>query len=96
MRKRLTKMTLGIRPPETGRTEVRDTESPLVFRVTSTGARSLSVRTRIRGKQIRLTYPRTVAAENLNDARTWVREVLDKCAPVPGEFLLCPQIALIS
>lgn len=79
MRKRLTPATLAMKKPETGRVEVRDTDSPLVFRVTATGARSLTVRTRLRGEQIRLTYSRPVLAENLGDARTWASEVIEKC-----------------
>ena len=78
-KKRLTPATLAMKPPQTGRTEVRDTESALVFRITSTGARSLTVRTRLQGEQVRFTYARPVLVENLGDARAWAHEVVEKC-----------------
>lgn len=79
MRKRLTKMTLEQRPPAIGRLEVRDTDSPLVFRLTSKDARSLSVRTRLRGNQIRFTYAGPAIVENLEDARQWANRVAAEC-----------------
>ncbi len=79
MRKRLTKMTLEQKPPAGDRVEVRDTDSPLVFRLTSKDARSLSIRTRLRGQQIRLTYPGSATIDNLNDARRWAHEVAAQC-----------------
>jgi len=62
------------------REETRDAESPLLLRTTETGERSFSVRTRLHGKQIRLTYPKTVCTENLSDARAWARSMVDTCA----------------
>lgn len=79
MRKRFTRMTLEQKAPAQGRIEVRDTDSPLVFRLTSNNARSLSVRTRMRGEQVRLTYPGAVTIDNLDDARRWALEALSKC-----------------
>ncbi len=79
MRKRLTKMTLEQKAPAKGRVEVRDTDSPLVFRLTSRDARSLSIRTRLRAQQIRLTYPGSATIDNLDDARRWAHEVAAQC-----------------
>lgn len=79
MRKRLTKMTLEQKAPARGRVEVRDTDSPLVFRLTAKDARSLSVRTRLRGQQVRLTYPGSATIDNLDDARRWAHEVAAQC-----------------
>ena len=79
MRKRLTKMTLEQKAPAGGRVEVRDTDSPLVFRLTRKDARSLSIRTRLRAQQIRLTYPGSATIDNLDDARRWAQEVAAQC-----------------
>ena len=79
MRKRLSKLTLEQKPPRSGRIEIRDSESPLVFRLTSTGVRTLTVRTRLKGKQVRFTYPHAARIENLEDARKWAHTILDKC-----------------
>jgi integrase len=78
-RKTLTKMVLEQRAPASGRVEVRDKESPLVFRLTANGSRSLCVRTRIAGEQTRLTYPQSASIENLSDARQWARQTVDAC-----------------
>ena len=72
-------MTLEQKAPGVGRVEVRDTDSPLVFRLTSKDARSLSIRTRLRGQQIRLTYPGSATIDNLDDARRWAHEVAAQC-----------------
>ena len=79
MRKRLTRTTFGMRPPASGRIEVRDADSPLMFRLTSDGARSLSVRTRLHGRQVRFTYPKAAVIDNLSDARRWAHSVVDSC-----------------
>lgn len=79
MRKTLTKTVLEMRAPAKGRIEVRDAESPLLFRVTAEGTRTLSVRTRINGEQIRPTYPKSAVVENLSDARAWARQTVDAC-----------------
>ena len=79
MRKRLSKLTLEQRVPTTGRIEIRDSESPLVFRLTSNGIRTLTVRTRLRGRQVRFTYPHAARTENLEDARKWAHSILDRC-----------------
>jgi integrase len=79
MRKRLTRTTFGMRPPTSGRIEVRDADSPLTFRLTSDSARSLSVRTRLQGRQVRFTYPKAAVIDNLSDARRWAHRVIDSC-----------------
>lgn len=80
MRKRLTKLTLEQRPPKVGRLELRDSESPLVFRLTSAGARTLSVRTRLRGRQVRFTCPHPARVEKLDEARKWAHSIVQQCA----------------
>ena len=59
-RKRITKMTLEQRAPATGRIDVRDTDSPLIFRFACTGHKSFCVRARIgQARQtVRFTYPK--------------------------------------
>ena len=79
MGKRLTKMVLEQRAPDNGRVEVRDADSPLVFRLTAQGHRSLCVRTRIGAGQVRLTYPKAAVIDNLSDARQWARQTVDAC-----------------
>ena len=81
MRKRLTKMTLEQRAPNSGRLEVRDTDSPLIFRLTSAGNRSLCVRERIggNGQPQRFTYPKSAIVENLAEARHWAYQTVDAC-----------------
>jgi hypothetical protein len=83
MGKRLTKLTIEQRPPAEGRIEIRDSDSPLVFRLTSSGARSLCVRTRLvtplGGEQVRLTYEKAVTIENLADARLWAQQAVEQC-----------------
>lgn len=79
MRKKLTPVTLEMKSPDTGRIEIRDTESPLVFRITRNNARTLTVRTRLGKKQVRFTYPKRVSSENLGDARKWAHLVTENC-----------------
>ena len=50
-----------------------------MFRLTGNGIRTLTVRTRLRGKQVRFTYPHAARTENLEDARKWAHTILDKC-----------------
>jgi integrase len=50
-----------------------------VFRLTSSGVRTLTLRTRLKGKQVRFTYPHAARIENLEDARKWAHTMLDKC-----------------
>jgi integrase len=90
-KKRLTKLTLEQRPPAADRVEVRDTDSPLVFRITSAGARSLCVRTRLGGDQVRLTYPKAVTVENLADARQWAQQAIEACKAGTD-----PRVALMT
>jgi len=77
-------MTLERRPPASGRDEIHDTSSALISRVTPNGARSLSVRIRVKSatgkvEHVRLTYPKSATAQNLADARRWA---LDKANEV--------------
>jgi integrase len=78
-RKKLTPAVLGMRPPTTGETQVRDSESPLVFRVTAAGHRTLTVRTRLDSQQVRLQWPHTVEADTLGKARKWANDVVTDC-----------------
>ena len=61
--------------PREGRTEILDTEVPqMSLRVTSTGHKSYSVRTRINGVQVRKILPHD--ASDLSEARDLARDVL--------------------
>lgn len=79
MRKTLTKMVLEQRRPASGRVEIRDTDSLLLFRLTAKGHRSLSIRTRVNGEQVRLLYPEAVTIDNLAAARIWALEQISAC-----------------
>lgn len=66
-------------PPKTGRLEIPDALVPgFVLRITENGARSFVVRTRVKGKQIRLTIGD--AAMGLARARELARDELQKAA----------------
>ncbi len=79
-KKRLTKITLEQRAPAKGvRIEVRDTDSPLVFRLTSSDSRSFCVRSRLHGEQVRLTFPKPATLDNLPDARQWAQQIIEQC-----------------
>lgn len=78
-RKSLTKMVLEQRPPTSGRIEIRDTDSLLTFRLTAKGRRSLSIRTRVNGEQVRILYPEAATAANLTAARIWALEQIATC-----------------
>jgi integrase len=80
-RKRITKMTLEQRAPAAGRIDIRDTDSPLIFRIASTGHKGFSVRIRVghAGHPLRFTYPKLAVLANLPDARNWARETVDAC-----------------
>jgi integrase len=79
MRKRLSRLTLEQKAPKVERLEVRDSESPLVYRITRNGARSFSVRTRLAGKQVRFTYSGASSIGNLENARSWAHEIVQCC-----------------
>jgi integrase len=78
-RKTLSKTVLEQRPPSTGRIEIRDTDSLLTFRLTAKGRRSLSIRTRVNGEQVRLLYPEAAIIANLPAARIWALEQIAAC-----------------
>lgn len=77
---KFSKLVLERKPPKSGRDEWRDTESPLVMVITSKGARSFSVRFRIRGQkeQVRMIHPGSVTTKTLPAARAWASDVLAK------------------
>lgn len=81
MRKKFTPGLLDQKPPATGRVEVRDTISPLIFRVTSKGGRTFTVRVRVRGEAqpIRLTFAKPPHTDTLAEARSWAVETVSKC-----------------
>ena len=80
-RKRLTKMTLEMRAPAGGRVEVRDADSPLIFRVSAADNRSFCVRVRVGGKGQPqcFTYEKLTVIDNLGDARAWARQTVEAC-----------------
>jgi len=77
--KPLTKMVLEQRPPASGRIEIRDATSLLLFRLTAKGHRSFSLRTRVSGEQVRLLYPEPATIANLAAARVWAIEQVAAC-----------------
>jgi hypothetical protein len=81
MRKRLTKMTLEMRLPETGRLEIRDADSPLIYRLSAQGGRTFCVRVRVGGlgQPQRFTFPRHAGMDTLADARQWAYQTVDAC-----------------
>src|ERR1700761_8470794 len=79
MRRKLTAFTLQQRAPQTGRVEIRDADSRLVLRISSSGARSFCVRSRVGGKIVRLTYPGPATGEELQPARQWANAVVNEC-----------------
>lgn len=79
LRKTLTKTILEQRPPVSGRIEIRDTDSLLMFRLTAKGHRSLSIRTKVNGEQVRLLYPEAATITNLSHARIWAIEQIAAC-----------------
>jgi integrase len=81
-------MVIEVRPPASGRITIRDTESPLILRIASSGHRSFCVLVRIGrgdGTQVRVTYPKGAVVENLSDARSWARKTVDdaRCGTDP-------------
>ena len=77
-RKRITKFVIGQTPPAKDRVEVRDTDSPLILRITAQGTRSFIVRARVKGKKqpIRLTYKTPAHISVLEEARAWAVETV--------------------
>ena len=76
-RKQLTKALIErTKPPASGRVEILDSVIPqLALRVSSTGAKSFVLRTRVDGKQFRYTIGDAVALD-LARARDMARDVL--------------------
>ncbi len=72
-RKKLTAFVLDQK--HKGIVEIRDTESPLVLRVQD-GRSSLTVRTRLHGRSIRVTWPQGALIDNIHDARQWAQRVV--------------------
>ena len=63
-----------------GRIEVRDTQSRLILRVTTAGARSFITRPRFNGTPIRLTYAGAVSPGSYSAAKIWADTVAGQCA----------------
>jgi integrase len=80
-RKLITPAVLAQKPPASGRVEIKDTLSPLAFRVTAAGARSFTVRVRIKGQQqpIRLTFEKPPHSSTLTEAREWAVRMTSAC-----------------
>lgn len=80
-RKRITPITLKQRAPTEGRIDIRDSESPLILRITENDHRSFIVRHRVAGSKqpLCLTYKKLARLENLGDARNWARDMVDAC-----------------
>ncbi len=79
MRKKLTAFTLEHKAPKTGRLEIRDADSRLVLRITSSGARSFCVRSRVGSLVVRLTYAGPATVEELPNARKWANAIVEQC-----------------
>jgi integrase len=79
MRRKLTAFTLQHRAPETGRIEIRDADSRLILRISSSGARSFCVRSRVAGKVVRLTFAGPATNEELPLARKWANAIVAEC-----------------
>lgn len=80
-RKLITPAVLAQKPPASGRVETKDTLSPLAFRVTAAGARSFTIRVRIKGQRqpIRLTFEKPPHTSTLNEAREWAVRMTSTC-----------------
>jgi integrase len=81
-RKTITKLMLERNPPKgVPYEEQRDANSPLILRVSSSGAKSFWVRTRIAGKgqPLRVLYPGPATIESLSDARVWAARTVQEC-----------------
>lgn len=81
MSKLITPAVLAQKPPASGRRETRDTLSPLAFRITAAGARSFTVRVRIKGERqpIRLTFDKPPHIDTLAEARAWAVRMTSQC-----------------
>ena len=79
----MTKAILAQRPPTEGRLEVRDLDSPLIFRLAPTGGRSFCVRSYLgpgpKERPVRITYPLSATHKNLPAARLWAYQMVDLC-----------------
>lgn len=80
-RKLITPAVLDKKPPAVGRSETKDTLSPLIFRITAADSRSFTVRPRIKGHKspIRLTFPKPPHTSTLSEAREWAVRVTGQC-----------------
>ena len=81
-RKTITKLTLERNPPKgVAYEEQRDANSPLILRVSSSGAKSFWVRTRVAGKghPLRIPYPGPASIESLPEARVWAAKTVQDC-----------------
>lgn len=83
-KKRLTTTILKMNPPQdVTRLEIRDTSSPLLFRLSRTGDRSLSVRTLVNGKQVRFFWSGAIdptgELPDLAKVRAWATDIVAQC-----------------
>jgi integrase len=80
-RKLITPAVLAQKPPASGRMETKDTLSPLAFRITAAGARSFTVRVRVKGQRqpIRLTFEKPPHPSTLTEAREWAVRLTGLC-----------------
>lgn len=84
-KKRLTSTILRMKAPEdVKRLEIRDTASPLLFRITRNGERSLSLRTTVNGQQARFLWsgeinPTTDQVPDLAEVRAWAGDIVAQC-----------------
>lgn len=80
-RKLITPAVLAQKPPASGRMETKDTLSPLAFRITAAGARSFTIRVRIKGQRqpIRLTFEKPPHPSTLTEAREWAVRMTSAC-----------------
>jgi hypothetical protein len=82
-RQRLTKAVLTQEPPAKGRIEIRDLDSPLIFRLAATGGRSFCVRSYLgpgpKQGPVRITCHLSGSYLNLATARLWAFRTVDLC-----------------
>ncbi len=85
-RRRITKAVVSQRPPKSGRIEVLDTVVPqLALRISSTGARSFAVRTRLHGKLRRFTIGDATVFKLDEDTDCWRRRIFENIQVNKGD-----------
>ncbi|HKU55062.1 MAG TPA: Arm DNA-binding domain-containing protein, partial [Rhizomicrobium sp.] len=82
VRKTITKLMLERNPPKgVPYEEQRDANSHLILRVSSSGAKTFWVRTRVSGKgnPLRIPYPGPADIDSLPKARVWAARTVQEC-----------------